>query len=409
MVRSGSEAGMLGWIRTTFGTKVIGGIVAFIAFVFVFYGVFSPRATRGLHEGAVAGQVNGESVSLEAYRSELRGRLEEYKAISPSMTDEQLMHAGIQQSIFQQMAQRAALRQELVVRGYAASTEEVIDQIRNVEVFQKDGKFDPQLYKRILKSQGRTPALFERHIRDEVTLSGAQRYFTGRVHVSDTELWDAYVMDEEKYQLDALVIDPEVVKKDIAVLQQDVDALLQDPLKMNAVSLKFQQQKESVYKNMKLQDVQVDIARSMLAGEKQDEMQKALKVLAGRCVDLMTKKDTRHLQALAELYKLKIKTTPWLTRRDTYISGIGDAPDMVKEVFLHPGPPRIYQLAGRYVVAGIKAHVTADRATFDKDKDTVYAQFRAKKATKLVELWMAPVLKKASIVMNPSILGNAEE
>ena len=55
---------MLSWIREKFGTVVIGGIITFIAFVFVFYGVFSPKSTRGLHEGAVAGTVNGDSISI---------------------------------------------------------------------------------------------------------------------------------------------------------------------------------------------------------------------------------------------------------------------------------------------------------------------------------------------------------
>ena len=51
---------MLTWIREKFGTVVISCIIGLIGFVFVFLGVFSPKATRGLHEGAVAGTVNGE-------------------------------------------------------------------------------------------------------------------------------------------------------------------------------------------------------------------------------------------------------------------------------------------------------------------------------------------------------------
>ena len=58
---------MLSWIREKFGTVVIGAIISVIALVFVFYGVFSPKATRGLHEGAVAGTVNGDAITIAEF------------------------------------------------------------------------------------------------------------------------------------------------------------------------------------------------------------------------------------------------------------------------------------------------------------------------------------------------------
>jgi hypothetical protein len=55
---------MLTWIREKFGKTIIGLIIGLLALVFVFYGVFSPKATRGIHEGAVAGTVNGDPISI---------------------------------------------------------------------------------------------------------------------------------------------------------------------------------------------------------------------------------------------------------------------------------------------------------------------------------------------------------
>ena len=62
---------MLTWIREKFGTGIIYAIISFIAFVFVFYGVFSPKATRGLHEGSVAGTVNGDAITIAEFNREL--------------------------------------------------------------------------------------------------------------------------------------------------------------------------------------------------------------------------------------------------------------------------------------------------------------------------------------------------
>ena len=53
---------MLAWIRDKFGGVLVVGIIGFIAFVFVFSDLIRPKATRGIHEGAVAGKVNGDAI-----------------------------------------------------------------------------------------------------------------------------------------------------------------------------------------------------------------------------------------------------------------------------------------------------------------------------------------------------------
>src|SRR5688572_7331192 len=101
---------MLSWIREKFGTVVIGGIIAFIAFVFVFYGVFSPKSTRGLHEGAVAGTVNGDSISISDFNRELTRRIEFFKMYSGGkLTDEQIKTFRIKENVFQELVNRKML------------------------------------------------------------------------------------------------------------------------------------------------------------------------------------------------------------------------------------------------------------------------------------------------------------
>src|SRR5919106_4957840 len=98
---------MLTWIREKFGTVVIGAIIGFIAFVFVFYGVFSPKSTRGLHEGAVAGTVNGDPISIAEFNRELNRRLEFFKNIAGGkISEEQLKSFKIREGVFQELANR---------------------------------------------------------------------------------------------------------------------------------------------------------------------------------------------------------------------------------------------------------------------------------------------------------------
>ena len=98
---------MLNWIREKFGRAVIGGIITFIAFVSVFYGVFSPKATRGLHEGAVAGTVNGDPISIADFNRELNRRMEFFKNLGGGkLSDEQLKSFRIREGVFQELANR---------------------------------------------------------------------------------------------------------------------------------------------------------------------------------------------------------------------------------------------------------------------------------------------------------------
>src|SRR3954454_9073989 len=113
---------MLSWIREKFGTVVIGGIISFIGFVFAFYGVFSPKATRGLHEGAVAGTVNGDPISIAEFNRELNRRMEFFKNLGGGkISDEQLKSFRIKEGVFHELANRKLMIQESQHQGLLAA------------------------------------------------------------------------------------------------------------------------------------------------------------------------------------------------------------------------------------------------------------------------------------------------
>src|SRR3954466_7760940 len=119
---------MLSWIREKFGTAVIASIILLIAFVFVFYGVFSPKSTRGMHEGAVAGTVNGDPISIQEFNRELNRRMEFFKSLGGGKIGEDQMRglrASQAQAAFQSLVQRKLLVQEAYKQGKTASDEAV--------------------------------------------------------------------------------------------------------------------------------------------------------------------------------------------------------------------------------------------------------------------------------------------
>ena len=80
---------------------------------FIFYGVFSPKSTRGLHEGAVAGTVNGEPISIAEFNRELNRRMEFFKNLAGGQfSEEQLKAFRVREGVFQELVNRRLLVQE---------------------------------------------------------------------------------------------------------------------------------------------------------------------------------------------------------------------------------------------------------------------------------------------------------
>ena len=277
------------WIREKFGIVIIGSIIAFIAFVFVFYGVFSPKATRGLHEGAVAGTVNDDAITISDFNRELNRRVEFFKNIAGGkITEEQLKSFRIRESVFQELANRKLMIQEAWKIGIVASEEEVKEKIKEIPAFQKSGKFDVVTYKQVLEANQHSPGSFERLVREDASLQQWESYFKDRIRVSEDEIRREFLMNEDKRNIKYVLLTPESAKKNIAVEASDVQKFLGDSAKLNLAKLKFDEGKNTVYKGRTFDAAKEDIARSLLAGERLDEIQKINQKLAEQVLAMLT-------------------------------------------------------------------------------------------------------------------------
>src|SRR5438477_10373418 len=100
------------WFREKFGRIATSAIIGGIALVFAFEGVFGPKATRGLHEGAVAGTVNGEPISIGDYNKALERKLEFLKGMmGGKISEEQIKMFRVRESVFQELAQQKLMAQ----------------------------------------------------------------------------------------------------------------------------------------------------------------------------------------------------------------------------------------------------------------------------------------------------------
>jgi hypothetical protein len=403
---------MLSWIREKFGTAVIGGIISFIAFVFVFYGVFSPKSTRGLHEGAVAGTVNGDAITISEFNRELNRRMEFFKNMAGGkLTDEQLKSFRIREGVFQELANRKLMSQEAEHLGLIASDEEVKEKIQEIPAFQKDGKFDVATYRQVLEANQYTPSGFEKMMRDDVSLQQWEKYFRDRVRVSQEEIKREFVVGQDKRNIKYVLLSSENMKDSLKIDDADVQKFLADTAKVNLAKLKFDQGKDTTYKGQKFDAVKGSIARNILASEKTDELQKMNLKLADQVAALMNseKASDAKVNALLKPYSVQVKTTGLINRQSAYLPGIGEAKDLMADAFSAKSPiqekPKKYELAGRVVVAVVTEAEKPDLAKLETERPALFQQIAMKKSRELYQEWMKKLTQKAKIDPNPAVVG----
>jgi hypothetical protein len=409
---------MLTWIREKFGTVVIGSIIGLIAFVFVFYGVMNPRATRGMHEGAVAGTVNGDPISIQEFDRELRRRVEFFKGLmgGGKMTDEQLKAFRIRNMVFEELVRRKLQLQEAERQGLLASDEEIKEQIQQMPAFQKDGKFDLATYKQVLEANSYSPGTFERVMREDASVQKWNEYFKDRVQVSDAEARKQYLISEDKRDVRYVLLTTETGKKGVKISDEAIKKFLADPSKKNVAQTEFDRGKDTQFKGKSFEQAQNDIARQILAGEKMDEIRKINDGLADEVQKVLTadKSSDSRVNALLKPYDVSVKSTGLVSRMNPYIPGIGEAKELMADLFSSKSPidpalggkSKKYNSGSWVLVAVISQTTRPDLAKFESEKPKLLRTLMTQKQRELFEEWLKKLRTKAKVDPNPSVVSD---
>jgi hypothetical protein len=403
---------MLGWIREKFGAVVIGGIITFIAFVFIFSGVFSPKATRGLHEGAVAGTVNGDAISITEFNRELNRRLEFFKAIAGGkISEEQLKMFRVREGVFQELVNKKLMVQEAGRQGLIASDEELRDKISEIPAFQKTGKFDLLTYRQVLEANNYSPTSFERLVREDISLQQWDSFFRDRVRVSNEEIKKEFLLKQDKRDLKYIMLTPETTQKNVSIDPSEVQKFLGDSGKLNIAKMKYEEGKKGPYKGQSFDQAKEGIARSVLASEKLGEIQKMNDQLADQVVAAMTaeKSSDAKVNQILKPYNIQVKATGWIVRQGFFIPGLGEVRDIASEVFAtqskQGSKAKKYTLPGRTIVAVVTDVQKPEIGKLNVERDGLMQQIASKKSKELQQEWLKKLVGKAKVDTNSAVVG----
>jgi parvulin-like peptidyl-prolyl isomerase len=405
------------WARGKYSTLISGGIIGFIGFVFVVSGIFNPKATRGLHEGAVAGKVNGDSISLTEFNRALNQRMEFFKNMGGGkISDEQLKQFRVKEGVFQELVRRKLMVQEADRQGLQASDEEVRDRIREIPSFQKDGHFDLVSYKQVLEANNYNPGTFEKMVREDISMQGWQSYFQARVKVADAEIKNQFLVSEDKRDVKYVLLTTEAGRQGVNIAPADIEKFLADAGKLNMAKGQFETQKDTTYKGKTFDMVKNDIARGILASDKIDEIKQINTKVGDEVAAAMTaeKKSDAAVNAILKKYNVQVKQTGLISRANSYLPGIGEAPELLKDVFaakspINPadgGKAKKFVSANWVLVAVVTDVKKPDLSKLDSQRGELLKQIASRKQRELYDAWLKKLTDKASIDPNPSVLGD---
>lgn len=166
-----------------FFTKfVLGAITVMITGAFIFWGI-GPKDNPS---ASFVAQVEDEKITLEQFWRTHENEVNRLKEENKSA--EEIEKLNLKDRVLANMVNRAVLVVAARKAGITVSEKEVQEAIINTPYFQKDGAFDPQIYKRALTLNRLTPQIFETSVRNDLTISKMSNLIAETAELSSDEL-----------------------------------------------------------------------------------------------------------------------------------------------------------------------------------------------------------------------------
>jgi peptidyl-prolyl cis-trans isomerase D len=154
---------------------------------FIFWGV----GTVDKNTAVPIAEVGKEKIMLEEYGASYDRAREFYRNISKgTFTEEMEKQLNLKQKVLDSLIDEMVLMAEAKKAGIRVSDEELEEAIINDPAFTRDGKFNKDVYLRMVQINRMTPEYFEFMKRKELTLSKMHRLIGESVDLTDERMKD---------------------------------------------------------------------------------------------------------------------------------------------------------------------------------------------------------------------------
>jgi peptidyl-prolyl cis-trans isomerase D len=156
---------------------------------------------------SLAAEVNGEEIPLRVYQNAFQQQKQRLNQMFSGRIPEGLINDDMLRSqAIESLILETVLRQELHASGYRVSDKALLSEIEEMEVFQNNGRFDPQLYNRLLDRQRISKTGFEQQMRDSLLQAQFQEGIVNSALVLRGEVEDYQRLLGQKRDFDYVTI-----------------------------------------------------------------------------------------------------------------------------------------------------------------------------------------------------------
>jgi len=196
-------------------------IVGVISIPFALWGI---QSYVGGPSASVAAEVNGTEIPVQQIqrmaaqqRQQLRQRFG--GELPEGLSDRMFLRQALSEAI-----NREVLRQAAVDAGFRVTDEALRRNIQQQEIFQREGRFDPELYRGLLSQSGLTPSQYEADVRQGHAIQQLQRGLAASGFVLDSEARMVASLMHEERRLSLLVHPRAAVAEKIEPTEAEVRA-----------------------------------------------------------------------------------------------------------------------------------------------------------------------------------------
>lgn len=146
------------------------------------------------YEGDVVVTIGKYKAGIDEYRDTYSRIYDLYKKIYQEKLDEELLKKlDLKRKAIEEIIQRRLLLQEAKRIGIEVTDEEVKESILNFPAFQKDGRFDNELYLRVLQLNRLTSEGFKQIQKEDLILGRIRGILSDSIVVTDEELKEIFM------------------------------------------------------------------------------------------------------------------------------------------------------------------------------------------------------------------------
>ena len=200
-------------------------VLSFVGTIFLVWGKGSDGPGRSLGYAAI---VDGRRISLEEYQNSYQRVRNIYQQIyGQALSSDMEKALGLKKVALDSLIDNRLVIKEARSMAIKATDDEVAKTIEAVPSFQKDGRFDFNLYQQLLKSSRITPKDFEEGQKEELIIKKARQSIKDKVKVSDEEALAEYRKENDKIELEYVSFAPGDVIGDVKLTEAELNDYLQ--------------------------------------------------------------------------------------------------------------------------------------------------------------------------------------